>query len=60
MRTRFAGWSITKQAQEFNISTDTVSKYLKELDIIYDITQTGSIILPTRKKSKKETEMNKI
>ena len=60
MRTRFAGWSITRQAQEFNISTDTVSKYLKELDIIYDITQTGSIILPTRKKSKKETEMNKI
>lgn len=60
MRTRFAGWSIVKQAEEFNISTDTVSKYLKELDTLYDIVQANSIILPTRKKSKKEAEMDKI
>ena len=60
MRTRFAGWSIVKQAEEFNISTDTVSKCLKELDTLYDIVQANSIILPTRKKSKKEVEMDRI
>ena len=49
MRTRVAGWTIVKQAEEFNISEDTVNKYIKELKELYDQTQKYSIILPVRK-----------
>ena len=56
MRTRCAGWSIVKQSQEFNISIDTVNKYIKELKQLYDETQKTSVILPIRKKSKWEDE----
>lgn len=58
MRTRFAGWSITKQASEFNISVDTVNKYIKELKTLYDVTQKNSLILPIRKKSKVEDKLD--
>jgi len=60
MRTRVALWPITKQAKEFNISVDTVSKYIKELKVLYDETQKNSTILPVRKKSKKEEELDRI
>ena len=53
MRTRVAGWTIVKQAEEFNISEDTVNKYIRELKELYDQTQKYSIILPVRKHSKK-------
>lgn len=49
MRTRASGWSITKQADEFNISIDTVNKYIRELKNLYDETQKYSIILPPRR-----------
>lgn len=58
MRTRVAGWSIAKQAQEFNISVDTVSKYVRELKELYDATQEHSLILPTAKKSKHDKELD--
>lgn len=58
MRTRFAGWSIAKQAKEFNISVDTVSKYVKELSDLYDKTQETSLILPTAKQSKRNKELD--
>lgn len=60
LRTRVAGWSIVKQAQEFNISEDTVSKYIKEIKTLYDNTQKNSVILPIRKKSKKEEELDRL
>ena len=60
LRTRAAGWSIVKQAEEFNISVDTVNKYIKEIRKLYDATQKHSVILPVRKKSKKEEEMDRI
>lgn len=59
MRTRVAGWSISKQAIEFNISEDTVNKYIRELKDLYDETQKHSLILPVRKHSKRERELDK-
>ncbi len=60
MRTRVAGWTIVKQAEEFNISEDTVNKYVRELKELYDQTQKYSIILPLRKHSKKEDELDRL
>ena len=59
MRTRVAGWSISKQAIEFNISEDTVNKYIRELKDLYDETQKHSLILPVRNHSKRERELDK-
>lgn len=59
MRTRVAGWSVAKQAEEFHISIDTVNKYIRELKELYDETQRHSVILPTRKSSKKEKELDR-
>lgn len=60
MRTRAAGWSVVKQSEEFHISVDTVNKYIKELKELYDETQKYSMILPVRKTSKKEQELDRI
>ena len=49
LRTRVAGWSIDKQAEEFHISVDTVNKYIRELKTLYDDTQKYSLLLPIRK-----------
>lgn len=59
MRTRFAGWSITKQSEEFHVSADTISKYISEIRTLYDETQKNSLILPKRVNSKKEIELDK-
>ena len=59
MRTRVAGWSVAKQAEEFHISIDTVNKYIRELKDLYDETQKFSMILPIRKQSKREQELDK-
>lgn len=59
MRTRVAGWTIAKQAIEFNISEDTVNKYIRELKDLYDQTQAHSVILPTRKTSKTEDKLDR-
>lgn len=52
MRTRTAGWTIAKQAEEFGCSVDTINKYIRELKELYDETQKNSLILPVRKKDK--------
>lgn len=52
MRTRVAGWTITKQAEEFGCSIDTINKYIRELKELYDETQKHSLILPIRKPDK--------
>lgn len=59
MRTRVAGWSVAKQAEEFHVSVDTVNKYIRELKDLYDETQRYSVILPVRKQSKREQELDK-
>ena len=62
MRTRCAGKTIVEQAEMFNCSVDSVdsvNKYIAELKSLYDITQKHSLILPVRKNSKKEEELDK-
>lgn len=56
MRTRCANWSIVKQSEEFNISVDTVNKYVRELKDLYDETQKYSVILPPRRKDPYELD----
>lgn len=60
MRTRCAGKNIVEQAEMFNCSVDSVNKYIAELKSLYDATQKHSLILPVRKNSKKEEELDKI
>lgn len=59
IRTRIAGWTITKQAHEFHVSNETISQYIKEIKELYDATQLNSIILPKRVESKSEKELDK-
>lgn len=60
MRTRCAGKTIVEQAEMFNCSVDSINKYIAELKSLYDTTQKHSLILPVRKHSKKEEELDKI
>ena len=60
MRTRCAGKTIVEQAEMFNCSVDSINKYIAELKSLYDVTQKHSLILPVRKNSKKEEELDKI
>lgn len=54
IRTRAAGYSIAKQAEELSLSVDQVNKDIAELKRIYDVAQKYSSILPPRVKNKKE------
>lgn len=58
IRTRVAGWSITKQSMEFGMSKSTVNRIVKRLKTKYDNCQRYSKILPPRKTSAKETWMD--
>ena len=60
MRTRCAGKTIVEQAEMFNCSVDSVNKYIAELKSLYDATQKHSLILPIRKNSKKEEELDRL
>ena len=54
VRTRAAGYTISKQAEELHLSIDQVNKEIAELKKRYDITQATSKILPPRRKNKTE------
>ena len=58
MRTRVAGWTISKQAETFGMSESTVNRYIKQLKEKYDNVQPYSAILPPRKKSQEEDYMD--
>lgn len=58
MRTRVAGWTITKQAQVFGMSESSVNRIIKRLKVKYDGVQPYSPILPPRKFSAAETYMD--
>ena len=61
MRTRCAGWKISKQAMEFGCDESTINKYILELKKLYDETQKHSLILPKRiKKSKVEEILDEV
>lgn len=54
MRTRVAGYTIVRQAEELNLSIDQVNKDIALIKKIYDATQVNSAILPPRCKNKKD------
>ena len=54
VRTRAAGYTISKQAEELHLSIDQVNKEIAELKKRYDVTQITSKILPPRCKNKTE------
>ena len=54
VRTRAAGYTISKQAEELHLSIDQVNKEISELKKRYDATQKTSKILPQRCKNKTE------
>lgn len=58
MRTRVAGWSVTKQAMELGMSESTVHRMIKRLKVKYDNVQKYDPILPPRKTSAEETWMD--
>lgn len=58
MRTRAAGWTRTKQAQEFHVDLSTVDRTIKRLKIKYDAAQKHNPLLPPRKNSAAELYMD--
>ena len=50
--TRYANWTIPAQAEDCNLSVDTINNYIRELKDLYDLTQKYSKVLPPRDKSK--------
>lgn len=58
MRTRCAGWTITKQANELCMSSRTVDRLIRSCKDKYDVAQKHSLILPPRKTSEKEKFMD--
>ena len=61
MRTRCAGWKISKQSIEFGCDESTINKYILELKKLYDETQKHSLILPKRiKKSNAEEILDEL
>lgn len=58
MRTRVAGWTITKQARELGMSESAVNRTIARLKKKYDAAQKYSAILPPRKESAAEVYMD--
>lgn len=58
MRTRVAGWTVSKQASELGMSVATVNRHIKKLKHKYDAVQKYEPLLPPRKKSKVERYMD--
>lgn len=58
LRTRVAGWPITKQSMELGMSVSTVNRIIKRLKVKYDNVERYSAILPPRKFSAQETYMD--
>lgn len=61
LRTRIAGWSIVKQSMEMCVSTATISRIVKNIEIKYKIIQPQfPDIFPEIKSSKYEKALNTI
>lgn len=58
MRTRVAGWTITRQAMELGMSESSVNRCISRLKRKYDYAQKYSAILPPRKESAAELYMD--
>lgn len=55
LRTRVAGWSITKQSLELGMSISTVNRIVAKLKKKYDKVSINNPLLPPRRNSEKET-----
>lgn len=55
LRTRVAGWSITKQAMELGYSVSTINRIVSTLKKKYDNVSKYDPLLPPRKSSTQET-----
>lgn len=60
LRTRVAGWSRVKQADELGMSLSTVDRLIKSLKIKYDQVQKYNPILPPRKSSSIEDALDQV
>lgn len=60
MRTRTAGWSRVRQSMELGYSLSTIDRLIRSCKDKYDNCQKYNPILPPRKYSKAEEEMDKI
>lgn len=58
LRTRVAGWSISKQSLEFHCSESTINRTVATLKRKYDNAQKDNVLLPKRKKSVEEVFMD--
>ena len=58
MRTRVAGWTITKQALTFGLSEASVNRIIRRLKTKYDQVQPYSPLLPPRRYSPAEEYMD--
>lgn len=58
LRTRVAGWSRTKQADELGMSISSIDKIIASLKAKYDMVQKYDPLLPPRKFSAKEVWMD--
>ena len=53
LRSKLAGYTISQQADIFNMSVSSINRALKSIDEKYDDAEKYSLILPTRKKRNK-------
>lgn len=58
MRTRVAGWPRSRQADELNMSIESVDRIIRRLKKKYDSVQKLSPLLPPRKASSQELWMD--
>ena len=50
LRSKLAGYTISQQADIFNLSVSSINRVLKSIDEKYDDAEKYSFILPSRKK----------
>ena len=50
LRSKLAGYTISQQADIFNMSVSSINRVLKSIDEQYDDAENYSFILPSRKK----------
>lgn len=60
LRTRVAGWSRVEQSMKFNMSIQKVDRIIRSLKDKYDLVQQYDVLLPKRKHSKEEDELDKV
>lgn len=58
LRTRVAGWAVSKQARELGMSESSVARIIRRLKVKYDRVQPYSDKLPKRRHSAEETYMD--